>query len=221
MCRLRAEGHDHVVTGVFSSMNESELRKVRRVLLFSGHMIDAATRETPRFPPEAEPAAAREIDAKLIELKVRAGDIGVTEGACGGDLLFAEAMLARGASVQLRMPFQEQKFRKHSVAYSKKKPPADRWVHRFIAVRNHPRVSVQAMPPTWLPRHPDAYERCNLWMLRDALVVGAARVRFILLWNGEGGDGRGGTGHMMRCVQAAGGKTYWIDTRKLFGARIR
>ena len=198
-------------------MNASERRKVRHVLLFSGHMIDAATRRTPRFPPSAERAATREIERTLNLLKVREGDLGITEGACGGDLIFAEGLLARGASLQLHMPFHEAKFRKNSVTYEKKTPPSDRWLKRFLAVRNHPRVSVQAMPNDagWLPRHPDPYERCNLWMLRDALALSGSRVRFICLWNGDRGDGRGGTEHMMRCIQQAGGEFIWIDSRNL------
>ncbi len=199
-------------------MNTHERRAVRHVLLFSGHMIDAATRPTPRFPPHAEPAATRAIERTLAALAAGPGDLGITEGACGGDLIFAEALLARGAALELRLPFHEPKFRKKSVTYPKQKPPTDRWLARFLAVRDHPRVSVQAMPDAHvpLPRHPDPYERCNLWMLRDALALGGRRVRFIGLWNGEAGDGRGGTAHMMRCVEAADGAVTWLDTRRLW-----
>jgi hypothetical protein len=195
-------------------------QKVRHVLLFSGHMIDAASRQTPRFPPRAEVPAAAAIERALRQLKAGPEDLGITEGACGGDLLFAEALLARGASLHLRLPFHEARFRKKSVTYPKKKPPTDRWLKRFLAVRDHPGVSVQEMPDSAvsLPRNVDPYERCNRWMLRDALAFGATRVRFICLWNGEKGDGRGGTAHMMRCIQEQGGKAIWLDTRKLWSA---
>ena len=33
----------------------------RKVLLFSGHMIDSPTREKPRFPADKEPIAAKAI----------------------------------------------------------------------------------------------------------------------------------------------------------------
>lgn len=200
-------------------MSMSDRRKVRHVLLFSGHMIDAAGRETPRFPPKAEAAATRAIARVLHELKVGPADLGIAEGACGGDLIFAEALLARGASLELRLPFHQSRFLRNSVLYPKRKPPSDRWLKRFLAVRNHPRVSVQAMPDVarLLPRSSNPYERCNLWMLRDALSLGALRVRIICLWNGAGGDGRGGTAHMMRCVREAGGKAIWLDTRELWG----
>ena len=39
----------------------------RQVFLFSGHMIDAKGRQTPRYPPDKEPVAARAIAAVLDE----------------------------------------------------------------------------------------------------------------------------------------------------------
>ena len=61
----------------------------RRVFLFSGHMIDAKGRPTPRFPPEKEPIAATAIAQTLNELSAGPEDLGITQGACGGDLLFS------------------------------------------------------------------------------------------------------------------------------------
>jgi hypothetical protein len=198
-------------------MDDSDPKKARRVILFSGHLIDAANRPAPRFPPRAASAAAREIGRILSGLKAGAGDIGITQGAAGGDLLFAEGMLARGASLQLYLPFRESSFLKTSVTYQKLKPPSDRWRKRFFAVRNHPRTSLEVITATTggVPRHADPYERCNLWMLNEAQALAGSRALFICLWDGGQGDGRGGTAHMMRCVQDAGLKSYEIDTRRL------
>ena len=63
----------------------------------------------------------------------------------------------------------------------------------------------------------DAYERNNRWMLDSALRFGADKVDFVCLWNGEGGDGPGGTRHMMDEVRHQGGRTRWLDTNKLWG----
>jgi len=63
----------------------------RYVLLFSGHMIDAPGRKEARFPPEKEREAAEAIAIKLDELKTGEKDLALCGGACGGDLLFAEA----------------------------------------------------------------------------------------------------------------------------------
>jgi hypothetical protein len=193
------------------------------VLLFSGHMIDALEREkdgkAPRFPPSAEAKADAAIALAMANLAVSENDLGITEGACGGDLIFAEALLARGASLELRLPFDEATFIEKSVAYEKATPPPDLWLPRFREVRAHPSVTVKAMPDERgpLPSAEDPYERCNLWMLRDALAYGADRVRFICLWNGAGGDGPGGTEHMMKSIREAGGQAIWLDTRELFG----
>jgi hypothetical protein len=193
-------------------------RQVRQVLLFSGHMIDTLDRPNPRFPPSAEAPANAAIVAALDGLEVGPEDLGITEGACGGDLLFSEAMIARGATLELRFPFHERQFIEQSVAYPKKTPPSDCWLERFRAVRNHVRVCVRAIPDehALLPESDDPYEQCNLWMLRDALSFGGNRVRFLCLWNGAAGKGPGGTAHMTESITNAGGKAIWLDTRELW-----
>ena len=45
----------------------------------------------------------------------------------------------------------------------------------------------------------------------------APQVDLVCLWNGEGGDGPGGTKHMMEEVGRGGGTTRWLDTTKLWG----
>lgn len=197
----------------------TQRRNPGQVVLFSGHMIDAADRKHPRFPPEVEPIAAKAIADAVAQLGVGPDDLGITEGACGGDLLFAEALLGRGASLELRLPFRRAEFIGKSVAYPKKTPPPDTWSKRFAAVAGRERVSISEMPDAGsdLPAAEDAYEQCNLWMLRDTLAFGAERARIICLWNGGGSDGKGGTEHMMEGVERSGGRTIWLDTRKLWG----
>ena len=82
----------------------------RYVFLFSGHMIDAPDRKSPRFPADKESAAARAIAGKLDELGAGPTDIALCSGACGGDLLFAETCLVRGVHLQIRIPFDEATF---------------------------------------------------------------------------------------------------------------
>ena len=84
----------------------------RKVALFSGHMIDAPGREKPRFPPDKEPVAAHAIAETLTDLGVGPADLGICVGACGGDLLFAEAVLARGGRLELYIPFDGGPFSK-------------------------------------------------------------------------------------------------------------
>ncbi|MPZ44992.1 MAG: hypothetical protein GEV05_16640 [Betaproteobacteria bacterium] len=189
----------------------------RLVFLFSGHMIDAKNRAAPRFPPDKEPIAARAIATVLDELGAGAADLGMTEGACGGDLLFVEALLERGGRLELFLPFDEAAFLRESVDFEK--PPSsdpDLWLERFMAAkaRANVRVMTDVLGPT--PEGESPFQRCNLWMLDEALAKGARKVRFICLWDGEDGDGPGGTRHMVEAVRSRGGEVRWLDVRKLW-----
>lgn len=78
----------------------------RQVFLFSGHMVDAADRTSPRFPQDKEPVAAAAIGALLDELDAGSNDRAISSGACGGDLLFAEARVQRDVHVEIYLPFK-------------------------------------------------------------------------------------------------------------------
>jgi hypothetical protein len=183
----------------------------RKVVLFSGHMIDAPGREKPRFPPDKEPIAARAIAEALVDLGIGLADLAICGGACGGDLLFAEAALDRGARLELYIPFDEPIFLEKSVDF------ADRdWRARYFAVKAPAVLHVAPSDLGAIRAGEDAYERNNRWMLDSALRFGADKVDFICLWNGEGGDGPGGTRHMMDAVQNRGGRTRWLDTTELW-----
>ena len=65
----------------------------RQTILFTGHMVDAPGRATPRFPATRIDAAARRIAAALDDIGAGPEDLALTQGAAGGDLLFAEACL--------------------------------------------------------------------------------------------------------------------------------
>jgi hypothetical protein len=188
-----------------------------KVLLFSGHMIDAPDRATPRFPPEKEAMARELIEAKLKELEAGADDLAICGGACGGDLLFAEACLARGLRVHLYIPFEEPEFLQKSVSFPK---DGAKWRARFAAVKSNERTTLFVMPDELgeLPKGVNAYERVNMWQLFTALAFGAERVHFIGLWNGEGGDGPGGTKHMLEEVKRNAGHVHVIDAKVLVGA---
>ena len=193
-------------------MSETSPQPPQKVVLFSGHMIDAPGRGKPRFPPDKEPIAVQAIAGALADIDVGPRDLCICGGACGGDLLFAEAALARGARLELYIPFEEPTFLEKSVDF------ADRdWRARFFAAKARGVLHVaprELGPPQ---EGEDPYERNNRWMLDAALRFGADKVDFVSLWNGEGGDGPGGTRHMMEEVRNKGGRTIWLDTRRLWG----
>jgi tetratricopeptide (TPR) repeat protein len=185
----------------------------RQVFLFSGHMIDAPDRKDPRFPADKEPIAAKAIADKLDALGAGPEDLALCGGACGGDLLFAEACLARGSKLELRIPFDEPTFIRKSVAFV----PGN-WTDRFYQVKANPNTRLLVMPDELGPAAKEAnpYARDNLWQLYAALSWGPDKVRFICLWNRKGGDGPGGTEHMFETVQKYSGRVYVLDTNLLW-----
>lgn len=189
--------------------------KPRRVFLFSGHMIDAPGRASPRFPPDKESTAALAITAKLDELGMGAEDLAICGGACGGDTLFAEAALKRGCRLRLHLQFPEPDFLQASVAFA-----GESWVDRYYALKEnaltHIRVQPEELGP--LPKSANPYVRNNLWQLHTALAHGPDKVRFVALWNGEGGSGPGGTEHMVETVKQHAGRVSILDTRQLFSS---
>jgi hypothetical protein len=184
----------------------------RQVLLFSGHMVDAPDRATPRFPPAMVPAAAAAIGGALDTLGAGPADLALTQGAAGGDLLFVQACVERGMPVQLLLPLPEAEFIQRSILSVS---DGAAWQQRFLALR--PRLGRE---PALLPAEAGTaggtvFERCNEWLLATALAHGAGRLRFICLWDGGGGDGTGGTAHMVKEVTLLAGEVTWIRTQDL------
>jgi hypothetical protein len=186
-------------------------RPPNNVVLFSGHMIDAPDRTTPRFPPDKAQVAAGAIAGTLATIGAAAGDLAICGGACGGDLLFAEACIARGMALELYIPFDEPTFLANSVDFA----GAD-WHDRYLAAKS--RATLHVMPAELGPlaEGDNAYERNNQWMLDQAARFGGERMALITLWNGQGGDGPGGTQHLMNEARRRTQRIFWLDTRKLW-----
>lgn len=183
----------------------------RKVLLFSGHMIDAPGRAEPRFPPGQEGIAGRAIAEAVESIGAGSEDLAICGGACGGDLLFAEAALARGAALEIYIPFEEPTFLENSVTFA----DAD-WHARFDAAKARAALHVLPLERGTTGDGENAYERNNLWMLESAMRFGPEKVELVCLWNGQAGDGPGGTRHMMQEVERRAGHTHWLDTTKLW-----
>lgn len=192
----------------------AEPYKPAQVILFSGHMIDREGRPKPRFPKERENIAAEALDRVLRELNAGAGDLAMCGGANGGDILFAEACLKRGLHLEVRIPFDEPRFLSESVTFA-----GAQWRDRYYAMKANSNTKLLIMPdelgPT--PANVDPFSRNNLWQLYSALAWGDERLRFVCLWDGLGGDGPGGTGHMHSVAQKHTGRVYHIKPQSLGG----
>jgi hypothetical protein len=180
------------------------------VVLFSGHMIDAPDRKTPRFPPDKENDAGRVIDDALDRIGVTAGDLAICSGACGGDLLFAEACLRRNMRLEIYLPFDEPTFLAGSVDFA-----GDGWHQRYLRAKSQATLHLMPVELGELPADASPYERVNQWMLAAANRFGGDRMAFICLWNGQGGDGPGGTQHLMEEARRRTARVFWLDTRQL------
>lgn len=190
-----------------------------QAILFSGHRMDEPGRASPRFAPEMEDAVSGRIRAALERLNAGNQDIAFSQAASGSDILFLEAALERGVHCQVLLPYEEPKFLLSSVL-----PSYDgaRWRDRYYAIKEKLTLPIREMPnalgPT--PKESNAYERCNSWELYSALACGINRLRFITVWDGDGGDGPGGTSHLMRQVKKRTGRVEWIDIHSL-GSKAR
>jgi hypothetical protein len=195
-----------------------------RVLLFAGHLIDEPGR-APRFPAAAERSVCEAI-RKLVGLEVKAANgpvLGIAGGACGGDILFHEVCAEFKPAMHTRpyLTVPPELYVPDRVTRG-----GSGWVERFYRLCSgtgspRPRILADTKETSrWLRDQPDCgpWKRSNLWMLCNALVSGAAKVKLIALWDGQAGDGQDGTADMVQLAQSRGIEVLHLDTRKICAA---
>ena len=192
------------------------------MLVFTGHRIDSPGRSQPRFPGNEDTVRiAREKIKAMVEAelpKIRETLTGSAGGASGGDILFHEICEELGISTALFLALPKEQFAVASV-----QDAGPQWVDRFyqLCQRKGPNVLASSPDlPKWLRDKSDytIWQRNNLWILHHALAeVGGANVTVIALWNGEVGDGPGGTADMIQQAKTRGAKTRLINTKEAFG----
>ena len=196
-----------------------------RVILFTGHMLDAPGRDKDkaRFPntPEAVAAARKMIEKAVKEEMNEDGGVafGIAGGACGSDILFHEVCNALNIPTQLLLALPEAQFQAESV----NRGGVD-WVMRYqqLCQRVTPRVLADSKDlPRWLSGRKgyDIWQRNNLWMMFNALATQARNLTLIALYNREKDpDGPGGTAHLVNVAANWGFKTVELDARQLLKA---
>jgi tetratricopeptide (TPR) repeat protein len=185
----------------------------RKVLLFSGHRVDAPGRTPARFPPQDVAGAAQRLEAELDVLQIGSEDLALSQAAAGGDLLFLEACQRRGVRCEVLLPFAEPEFVERSILASAE---GEQWRARYFRMKEKLAPGALRIMPVELgpePKGTDAFERCNRWLLATALAYGADKLHFICLWDGAGGDGPGGTAHMAAEATRRTGRMIRIDPR--------
>ena len=179
-----------------------------RVLLFTGHMVDAPGRSPPRFPPsKAAEARAREMlrEAIAAEQALCSGTIiGVAGGACGGDTLFHEVCFELGIPTRLLLALPRERYCVTSVQQG-----GPDWVERYykLCARLSPRIMMEGEElPKWLRGRAgyDIWQRSSVWMLFNALALHCKELTLVALWDTGSGSGHGGTDEMVALVAANG-----------------
>lgn len=179
---------------------------VRRVAIFSGHMVDAPDRPLPRFPASKEESVQARLAGQLKEREVGPGDLAITGAARGGDLLFAELCADRGAEVWLFLPLPEEAFLDESVRL-----PGGDWEERFHAMGRRPRVRRFFQDEQVETGSDDltVHARNNLWIIETARLLSPApdHILAFMVWDGkQTGDGPGGTADFAERVKKLGGE---------------
>ena len=194
-------------------------KKNPRVLLFTGHRVDDPGRKTPRFPADKESVARQAIKDAVAKEIAEAGEIafGIAGGASGGDILFHEVCAELAIPTKLYLALPPDQFIKASV-----RSAGPQWIERFWRLRERlpERVLAESEElPRWLQEKPNysIWQRDNLWMLYNALAAGGDNVTLIALWNGDAGDGPGGTADLVEKAGERGAKPIILKTKDLFG----
>lgn len=180
------------------------------VMMFAGHMVDRPDRRQPRFPPELEPVVAPAIHSRLESMEP---PIAFASAACGADLLFLEAVLDLGGEAHVVLPYDVDQFEVDSVNIL----PSSDWQRRFRRVLDQA-TRVVVGSDRCGTASPSIYEYGNL-LLRGLATMRAsqleAELRGMVVWDGQSGDGPGGTAALVREWQACGVPTDIIDLGRL------
>jgi hypothetical protein len=159
-------------------------------------MIDLPNRSESRFPQEIEASVYQSILERLRNLEVT---IGYASAACGGDILFLEAILELKGEIHIVLPYPQGQFIQDCVDIN-----ADGdWKERFLnVIEQATEVSIASNC---------AYEEMSsLYQYTNLLLHGLASIQSkqldteltpIALWDGKRGDGYGGTATMVKTWQ--------------------
>jgi class 3 adenylate cyclase len=163
-----------------------QLFPMPRIAVFAGHMVDLQGRPMSRFPSSLVPRVQHEIRAWLDREDIK---IGYSSAACGADLLFLEALLERGGDAHVILPFERDAFCTTSVAIA-----GGDWTSKFNRLLE--KATVQALSGRPLRFGEVAYDYANQ-VLHGLAIMHANRLetelRHLVVWDGQAGDGPGGT----------------------------
>lgn len=172
------------------------------IAVFSGHRLDAEGRSETRFDPDCEASISSGIERALAAQEIQ---IGFSAAADGADILFLEALLARGGEAHIVLPTEVEQFLKESVG-------PEGWIARCRAVLDRA-SSITICSEAIDPEDPSAYDFANRVTLGFAQLSArelGAPLTAIAVWDGQPGL-PGGTGDCVELWLAQGLKVLRID----------
>lgn len=176
----RVDSDEH--TNLSSLKSTQDKLSGGRSILFTGYMVDYASKEKKTLPAEKEADLRQEIRKKIEKFNPHTNDRAFVSGlAAGSEIIFAEVCIELGLKVKAYLPLTEAAYVREFIS-----PAGEGWVDRFYKVRNHP--SVDEINHVEALGHPkegdDLYERNNRWALYSALGRGGiGNVRLIAVAN--------------------------------------
>jgi hypothetical protein len=165
---------------------------VARVVLVSGHMVDAPDRPAPRFPQSRVPWVAGRIREIFDGWQVGPGTTVISGGARGADIIAAEEGHLRGAHVILCLALPPEEFQRRSVDL-----PGTDWGSRFRRLLSIAEVRELPTDAGGVASDDEVFAHANKWMVDTAQQFDAQPCA-VIVWDGRTGDGPGGTFDMVR-----------------------
>jgi class 3 adenylate cyclase/tetratricopeptide (TPR) repeat protein len=179
------------------------------VVVFAGHMIDRPERATPRFPPQLELRVHASIRDRLK--KLNAG-VGYASAACGSDIMFLETLIEAGGEAHVVLPYNQKQFMEDSVEII---PDTD-WGARCEQMLRRATDVLVASEQRMEGGVP--FEYTNL-LLHGLASIRAEQLETelipLVVWDGQRGDGPGGTASVVEHWQELGYRVEVIDLTEL------
>lgn len=164
------------------------------VAVFSGHMIDAPGRVKPRFPATAEAGIRARLRKLVADRRIA---VGYASCACGGDILFLEAVLEAGGRVVVVPPLPLEKAIARSIAFA-----GGDWGDRLRRILADPSAMVLDAECDETGEDDDiVYDFCNRYLAGLAFLKARQLgfpVRGLCVWDGAGSSLPGGTDSAVR-----------------------
>ncbi len=160
---------------------------VAPVIVFVGHRTDASERTPSRFPEDAVP----DVETRILAYIERTGaSIGFASAARGSDLIFLHAMHKLGGKTHIVLPLERDVFESTSVS-----DDGSNWCARYAEALTHA-DSVRIANNHSSTADGTAFEYGGRYLIGLAKLRARqldAPLRALVYWNGESGDGHGGT----------------------------